>query len=73
MGRGHGWTSNTALDDGKRASPAFNHYKEVLASKVGAERAQQILTRARSAAKGGAGIGNGDTVKLYKYMFLKGI
>ena len=44
VGRGHGWTSNTALDDGKRASPAFNRYKEVLASKVGAERAQQILT-----------------------------
>jgi phenylpropionate dioxygenase-like ring-hydroxylating dioxygenase large terminal subunit len=44
VGRGHGWTSNTALDDGKRASPAFNRYKEVLASKVGNERAQQILT-----------------------------
>jgi benzoate/toluate 1,2-dioxygenase subunit alpha len=44
VGRGHGWTSNTALDDGKRASPAFNRYKEALASKVGAERAQQILT-----------------------------
>ena len=44
VGRGHGWTSNTALDDGKRASPAFNRYKEMLASKVGAERAQQILT-----------------------------
>lgn len=44
VGRGHGWTSNTALDDGKRASPAFNHYKEMLAAKVGAERAQEILT-----------------------------
>jgi phenylpropionate dioxygenase-like ring-hydroxylating dioxygenase large terminal subunit len=44
VGRGHGWTSNTALDDGKRASPAFNRYKEVLAGRVGAERAQQILT-----------------------------
>jgi phenylpropionate dioxygenase-like ring-hydroxylating dioxygenase large terminal subunit len=44
VGRGHGWTSNTALDDGKRASPAFNRYKEALAAKVGAERAQQILT-----------------------------
>jgi phenylpropionate dioxygenase-like ring-hydroxylating dioxygenase large terminal subunit len=44
VGRGHGWTSNTALDDGKRASPAFDRYKAVLASKVGAERAQQILT-----------------------------
>ncbi len=43
-GRGHGWTSNTALDDGKRASPAFNRYKEALAAKVGAERAAQILT-----------------------------
>ena len=44
VGCGHGWTSNTALDDGKRASPAFNQYKAVLASKVGASRAQQILT-----------------------------
>lgn len=44
VGSGHGWTSNTALDDGKRASPAFNRYKEILAAKVGAERAQQILT-----------------------------
>lgn len=44
VGRGHGWTSNTALDDGKRASPAFNRYKEALAAKVGAERMQQILT-----------------------------
>ena len=42
VGRGHGWTSNTALDDGKRASPAFNRYKEALAAKVGAERAQRI-------------------------------
>lgn len=44
VGRGHGWTSNTALDDGKRASPAFNRYKEMLAAKVGMERAQEILT-----------------------------
>ena len=33
VGHGHGWTSNTALDEGKRASPAFNQYKAVLASK----------------------------------------
>ena len=43
-GNGHGWTSNTTLDDGKRSSPAFDEYKRVLAEKVGAERAQQILT-----------------------------
>jgi ring hydroxylating enzyme alpha subunit len=42
-GNGHGWTSNTALDEGKRSSPAFDAYKRVLAEKVGAARAQQIL------------------------------
>jgi len=44
VGNGHGWTSNTALDDGKRSSPAFDEYKRVLAEKVGAERAREILT-----------------------------
>ena len=43
-GNGHGWTSNTSLDDGKRSSPAFDEYKKVLAEKVGAERANDILT-----------------------------
>src|SRR4029079_5438032 len=43
-GNGHGWTSNTTLDDGKRSSPAFDEYKRVLAGKVGADRANQILT-----------------------------
>jgi phenylpropionate dioxygenase-like ring-hydroxylating dioxygenase large terminal subunit len=43
-GNGHGWTSNTALDEGRRSSPAFDAYKRVLAEKVGAARAQQILT-----------------------------
>jgi phenylpropionate dioxygenase-like ring-hydroxylating dioxygenase large terminal subunit len=43
-GNGHGWTSNTTLDDGKRSSPAFDEYKKVLAEKVGAERANEILT-----------------------------
>ena len=43
-GNGHGWTSNTTLDDGKRSSPAFDEYKRVLADKVGAERASEILT-----------------------------
>ncbi len=43
-GNGHGWTSNTLLDDGKRSSPAFDEYRRVLAEKVGAGRAQQILT-----------------------------
>ena len=44
VGNGHGWTSNTILDDGKRSSPAFDEYKRMLADKVGAERAMQILT-----------------------------
>jgi len=44
VGNGHGWTSNTTLDDGKRSSKAFDEYKQVLAEKVGAERARQILT-----------------------------
>jgi len=44
VGNGHGWTSNTSLDDGKRSSPAFDEYKRVLIDKVGAERAQHILT-----------------------------
>jgi benzoate/toluate 1,2-dioxygenase alpha subunit len=44
VGNGHGWTSNTALDDGKRSSPAFDEYKRALAEKVGRERAEQILT-----------------------------
>jgi benzoate/toluate 1,2-dioxygenase alpha subunit len=43
-GPGHGWTSNTALDDGKRTSPSFDAYKETLAAKVGRERAEEILT-----------------------------
>ena len=44
VGNGHGWTSNTSLDDSKRSSPAFDEYKRVLAERVGAERAAQILT-----------------------------
>jgi hypothetical protein len=32
------------LDDGKRSSPAFDEYKRVLADKVGADRATEILT-----------------------------
>jgi len=44
VGNGHGWTSNTALDEGKRSSPAFDEYKRVLIEKVGAARAEQILT-----------------------------
>jgi benzoate/toluate 1,2-dioxygenase subunit alpha len=43
-GNGHGWTSNTSLDDDKRASPAYDEYKRALADEVGAERAQAILT-----------------------------
>ena len=47
VGNGHGWTSNTTLDDGKRSSPAFDDYKRALAEKVGAERA-----RPRSSTRG---------------------
>ena len=43
-GMGHGWTSNTLLDDAKRSSPAFDEYRRVLAEKAGAGRAEQILT-----------------------------
>ena len=43
-GNGHGWTSNTTLDEGKRASPAYDAYKQALAEKVGAARAAEILT-----------------------------
>jgi benzoate/toluate 1,2-dioxygenase subunit alpha len=43
-GNGHGWTSNTALDEGKRSSPVFDEYKRALADKVGPERAHDILT-----------------------------
>jgi phenylpropionate dioxygenase-like ring-hydroxylating dioxygenase large terminal subunit len=44
MGHGHGWTSNTTLDERKRSSPAYDEYVRVLSEKVGPERAQQILT-----------------------------
>jgi phenylpropionate dioxygenase-like ring-hydroxylating dioxygenase large terminal subunit len=43
-GNGHGWTSNTQLNDSGRSSPAFNEYREALAAKVGKERAAEILT-----------------------------
>src|SRR6516225_8933318 len=43
-GNGHGWTSNTSLDEGKRSSPAYDAYRRALAEKVGAERAREILT-----------------------------
>jgi benzoate/toluate 1,2-dioxygenase subunit alpha len=44
VGSGHGWTSNTALDDGKRASAAWHEYQNALAARVGTERAAHILT-----------------------------
>jgi benzoate/toluate 1,2-dioxygenase alpha subunit len=43
MGNGHGWTSNTMLDEGKRSSPAYDAYVASLAAKVGEERAREIL------------------------------
>jgi benzoate/toluate 1,2-dioxygenase subunit alpha len=42
-GNGHGWTSNTTLDEDKRSSPVFDEYKRALAVKVGADRAAEIL------------------------------
>jgi phenylpropionate dioxygenase-like ring-hydroxylating dioxygenase large terminal subunit len=44
VGWGHGWTSNTELDEGSRASPAWNEYRQALDAAVGRERAEQILT-----------------------------
>src|SRR4029077_2438665 len=38
VGSGHGWTSNTSLDEGKRSSAAFDAYKQALIDKVGAAR-----------------------------------
>ena len=43
VGAGHGWTSNTALDDGKRSSEAYDAYTRSLAARVGEERAAEIL------------------------------
>ena len=44
VGNGHGWTSNTALNEGQRSSPAYDEYKAALAAKVGKARAEEILT-----------------------------
>ncbi len=41
---GHGWTSKTDLDDGKRSSPAYDAYKAALAERVGQKRMETILT-----------------------------
>lgn len=41
---GHGWTSNTELNDSKRASAVYDEYKRALAAKVGQARMQEILT-----------------------------
>ncbi|MBT3533050.1 MAG: Rieske 2Fe-2S domain-containing protein [Rhodospirillaceae bacterium] len=41
---GHGWTSNTELNEKGRSSPAYDAYKEALAAKVGPERMEEILT-----------------------------
>jgi phenylpropionate dioxygenase-like ring-hydroxylating dioxygenase large terminal subunit len=43
-GNGHGWTSNTQLNDSGRSSEAFNAYIEALSARVGAQRAAEILT-----------------------------
>ena len=41
---GHGWTSNTQLNEKSRSSQAYNAYKDALAAKVGQERMEEILT-----------------------------
>lgn len=40
---GHGWTSNTQLNEKGRSSPAYDAYKDALAAKVGQERMEEIL------------------------------
>ncbi|MBD21694.1 MAG: aromatic-ring-hydroxylating dioxygenase subunit alpha [Rhodospirillaceae bacterium] len=41
---GHGWTSNTELNEKGRSSPAYDAYKVALAEKVGKSRMEEILT-----------------------------
>ena len=41
---GHGWTSNTELNEKGRSSPAYDAYKVALAEKVGKSRMKEILT-----------------------------
>ena len=41
---GHGWTSNTQLNEKGRSSPAYDSYVKALSDSVGAERAEEILT-----------------------------
>jgi len=41
---GHGWTSNTELNEKGRSSPAYDAYKVALAEKVGNSRMEEILT-----------------------------
>ncbi|MBS40347.1 MAG: aromatic-ring-hydroxylating dioxygenase subunit alpha [Rhodospirillales bacterium] len=41
---GHGWTSNTELNEKARSSPAYDAYKVALADKVGKSRMEEILT-----------------------------
>ncbi len=43
VGYGHGWTSNTELNEDARSSPAWNEYRQALAAAVGEARAEQIL------------------------------
>ena len=41
---GHGWTSNTQLNEKGRASPAYDAYVKALSESVGKDRAEEILT-----------------------------
>jgi benzoate/toluate 1,2-dioxygenase subunit alpha len=41
---GHGWTSNTQLDEKGRSSPAYDAYRQALAASVGEQRMEEILT-----------------------------
>jgi benzoate/toluate 1,2-dioxygenase alpha subunit len=41
---GHGWTSNTQLNEKGRSSPAYDAYVKALSDSVGQERSEEILT-----------------------------
>jgi phenylpropionate dioxygenase-like ring-hydroxylating dioxygenase large terminal subunit len=44
VGNGHGWTSNTELNEAARSSAVYDEYRATLAAAVGEDRMEQILT-----------------------------
>ena len=56
VGNGHGWTSNTSLDDGKRSSAAFDEYRRVLVEKVGAARSAPTFSASARLYSSNAGL-----------------